>query len=234
MISSLFVKNKKQARKEIADLTNNNILNDFDITELRKKIEILFVDDENFRIIELLKKHRYNVTYKNDISDLNDALAYDIILCDIRGVGKEFDSPHEGAYLIKELKANYPRKVVIAYSGSTYDTTYTQYFNLADHVMLKDSTIDHWTNVLDSEIKKMVDPVVQWGKIRQELLDKGVSINVVSGLEDEYVSAIMSKNFDSFKNYGADRGDATKNVVNSVVKTLLVQLLVEGIINGSK
>ncbi len=59
-----------------------------DILKLRKKFEILFIDDEEIAYLENLKSNGFNVTYKTNITDIKDVSAYDIIMCDINGVGE--------------------------------------------------------------------------------------------------------------------------------------------------
>jgi hypothetical protein len=189
-------------RKDIIqDLQSNKILANNDIAKLRRKVEILVIDDESLPVANLLKKSNFNINHKEDISNIKDVEGYDIILCDIRGVGKEFESSKEGAYLIKEIRTIYPGKQIIAYTGSYYDATYNEYLKFADDVIEKATPIELWVDKLDNAISKLFDPIAQWEKMRMKLLEKDVSINIVGKIESKYVKAIKKKSFDNFEKF---------------------------------
>ena len=65
----------------------------------------------------------------DDIQDLNMLASYDLIISDIKGVGKYFDSEFEGAFLLSELKKMYPYKSFAAYTGSAYDPRITEFLS---------------------------------------------------------------------------------------------------------
>ena len=93
--------------KSIEDLNKPSLkLNKID----RIKVPILVIDDNDFEYLDHLKNHRFDITYFSDIQSIESANEYEIILCDINGVGKIFDSKYEGAHVISELykKSIYP------------------------------------------------------------------------------------------------------------------------------
>ncbi len=69
-------------------LNEKSIAKNYNIQELRHRVRILLIDDENFILEEPLKRQGFNITYKKDIDVLTDVEPYQIVLCDIRGVGK--------------------------------------------------------------------------------------------------------------------------------------------------
>jgi hypothetical protein len=66
----------------------------------RKQVPILIIDDEEFEYLDHIKTHRFDVEYFEDIQSIESAENYEIILCDIQGVGKKFKSKFEGAHVI--------------------------------------------------------------------------------------------------------------------------------------
>jgi len=217
---------------KIDDLKDYQLLNMIDISKLRRMVDILIIDDENVDdLIDGLRRHKFNVEYKSDIDSINDVVAHDIILCDIRGVGKKFHSSKEGAYLIKEIKNSFPSKSVIAYTASTYDATYNEYFKIADDVLSKGEDIDVWVSALDTQIKSSVDPILKWTKLRVQLLDQGMSTQILSKLESEYVKAVKGKSFDSFKKLAEKHysNENIKNVIQELIISLLVKIITGGI-----
>ena len=79
----VFIKNK------ISDLSEDATLKlTINISELRKYVSILIIDDNNFSPEKFLIANGYQVQHKTDIETIKDVEPYDIILCDIAGVGK--------------------------------------------------------------------------------------------------------------------------------------------------
>ena len=88
---------------QISDLNGEQILKDITLSKLKRNVDILIIDDEDFPLLDELKRHEFNIEYKNDISSLKDVEPYAIILCDVRGVGKFLGSVEEGAYLVSSI-----------------------------------------------------------------------------------------------------------------------------------
>ena len=174
-------------KKEIEELKHISLLNDVEIGTLRQQFKILVIDDEDFEPIEVIAIHNFHITHKRDIDTIYDVAAYDIILCDTRGIGKAYRSEFEGAYLIKEIRANFPRKIIVAYTASSYDPSYNEYLAEADHVQKKGTLGEDWVEVLDHLIRRSINPIEQWKKVREELLGHDVSLSTVRKLEDKYV-----------------------------------------------
>jgi len=84
------------------------------VQDLRKVVDVLIIDDEEFPPTDFLRNNNFRLTQKKDIDNVKDVSEYPIIMCDIRGVGKKLSTDYEGAYLIKEIKQSYPAKRVIA------------------------------------------------------------------------------------------------------------------------
>ena len=129
---------------KLSDLVEVTALQNMTIAELRNKVEILVIDDQDFAAEEYLIKNGFRIVHKRDIDNIRDVSAYAVVLCDIRGVGKNLGSTKEGAFVIKEIKAHYPAKQVIAYTGSSYDPAYNEYMNLADAVISKGISVEDW------------------------------------------------------------------------------------------
>ena len=199
------------------------------ITELRQKVNILIIDDEDFIGESYLRKNGFNITHKADIDTIKDVASYSVILCDIRGVGKQLGSSKEGAFIIKEIKANYPNKQVVAYTGSSYDEAYNEYMKQADAVISKGTSIDDWISILDTQIKKAVDPKFQWEKLRRFLLESGVSTASVASLEDKYVRAVKKKDFSGMLTSIDKTDKKAQEIISEFVSSVCVKLILGSI-----
>jgi hypothetical protein len=159
----------------------------------RSNSKIVIIDDEDFKYLDTLRSHDFNVTHLRDIEDFKAVAEYHIVLCDIKGVGKTFKSKFEGAHVIGEIRKLYPFKVIIAYTGHLFDPTFNKYFQVSDYVLKKDIDSEEWVEYLDRAINKAIDPIEQWGRIRKYLLEKDVSIINILLLEDSYVRSILQR-----------------------------------------
>lgn len=157
----------------------------------RRNIPILIIDDNEFEYLEILRNHGFSLTHSKDIDSIESVKAYEIILCDIKGVGKKFGSKYEGAHIIAEIRKKYPFKILIAYSALSHNPSYNSYFKLADDMMKKDSDSDEWIELLDYSIKKVTDVVMKWEKIRNYMIKKNISLFTITRLEDEYVTKLL-------------------------------------------
>lgn len=216
--------------KSISNLNGEAKLKRIPFSELKKRIEILIIDDEEFSYLDSLKKHEYNLTQKHDITDLRDVEAYKIILCDIRGVGKFLTSNFGGAYLIKQLKEKYPEKTIVAYTASEYDAKFQQFLNYADDIVPKGSfALEDWTSLLDRLLSEFSDPVKMWEKARKTLIEAGVSTLDIAKFESDYVKAIEKGKFESFQKLYEGKTDRGSEIMLSLFKALPVIL---GLIAG--
>ncbi len=159
----------------------------------RKEVSILVIDDNEFSYLELLRRHDFNIKQLNDIHDIQAVSSYDIVLCDIKGVGKHFGSPDEGGHLIQEIKKRYPFKILIGYSAKQHDPEFNRYFSLCDFIPKKDVGLDEWVDILDKAIADAVSPMNQWRAIHHQLVDMNIGSQQVVRLEDNFVRAVLHR-----------------------------------------
>ena len=190
----------------------------------RDRFKIAIIDDEDFVFLEELRKSGFDIRKYDDALDLQMFDSYPIIICDIKGVGKDFKSPMGGAFLIRELKKKYPLKAYAAYTGSTYDISINNYLEGVS-IIKKDIEIDDWCIEIDNLIRNISDPKEVWLKIRDILLKEEVDLISIANIEDEYVDIILNKNGD-FHNFPSAKKE---NTLNPDVRAV-VQSLVAGII----
>lgn len=222
----ILIKNKIIDLSERASLKMPN-----NIADIRRFAKILVIDDNTFSAEEFLKTNGYQIQHKEDIDSILDVEPYDIIMCDISGVGKKLGFDKEGARIIKEIHTQYPCKIIIAYSANTYDANYNKYFSLADFVAPKDLGIDDWIDVLDDQVSKVINPICQWKKIRTYLLENNVSTITVAQIEDKYVSSIEKKNFDLLTQFVDGNESKFSSIFTDFVSSLCAKVIL-GAIGG--
>ena len=216
-----FCKNKKYT---IQDL---NITGSSYSHAQRERFKIAFIDDEDFVYQSRLANLGFRINKYEDVQDLNMLSSYDIIISDIRGVGKSFNSEAEGAFLLHELKRTYPYKVYAAYTGSAFDVKINTYLS-GIQVIKKDISIEEWSAAIDSLISDISNPKRVWKRMRSELLDIEVPLTDLMKLEDEFVFKVLNNeslaDFPSGKIRSHLSQDAIK-IISSTAAALFAKLL---------
>lgn len=87
--------------------------------ELKTKIHVLFIDDEDFEYVESIRNAGWNVTQIQDLENLDDERLRraHIIFLDYVGVGTKLSPNEEGIGLLKAIQNKYPEKIIIFYSA---------------------------------------------------------------------------------------------------------------------
>ena len=205
---------------KISDTVRNERIHD-----LRKKTDVLVIDDEKFEPKEFLEGNNYRLTSKTDIDNVKDVSEYPIILCDIRGIGKKMSSSFEGAFLIKEIKENYPEKIVIAYTASQYDPSYNVYLQRADNILSKSLSTEEWLDVLDKYIFQAADPVYQWKILRDRLIILDIPLLDIAKLEDAFVKSFLKEEFTSFEKLGKSMDSEVTKIISDFVSNIVIKLI---------
>lgn len=168
----------------IADL--NTSRRAFSSIDIKSKIPILIIDDEEFLYKEDLRDEKYSIKCVKAIEDLCAASEYPIVICDVKGVGTQFNPEMGGAYVIRELKKKYPFKQYAVYSGSDYKL---ELMSNLDGVatIKKDAPLEMWRSYCDELIRRASDPKENWKTLRDFLLKNDVALTEVLMLESNFV-----------------------------------------------
>jgi hypothetical protein len=120
----------------------------------RSLVSIGVIDDGPFEPKRNLENVGYRVSLLGDPANIDIVLPHNIVLCDVQGVGHSLDPRKQGAFLIREIKAHFPDKYVIAYTGGSMNQTLTrEAIQSSDAFMKKDEIIEEWTEKLDGVIR---------------------------------------------------------------------------------
>ena len=193
----------------------------------RNEIPIAVVDNEEFEWEDELRRCNFFINQYEDVSSIRDLSEYPIVLCDIDGVGQNFGSDYEGAYIIKELKRRYPNKIIVAYSAYSFKPDYNEYFEMADFYFDKDRGFDKWEESLDESIRLATDPIEQWKKIRNFLISQEVPLYTIFKLEQGYIESVKSGSENELidKIESSDMPEEVKNSINNVASAAFFSLL---------
>jgi DNA-binding NarL/FixJ family response regulator len=159
--------------------------------DLRQSIKIAVIDDQPFAPEHNLKNNQFKIETFRDVQSVNQLAEFPIVLCDLQGVGMQLAADLQGAYLIEEIKANFPEKAVIAFTGGSANSAISRRAaKAADGYLRKDASIEEWRDLLDQHIRNLSDPVYVWKQLRLRLVKADIAPIELVKLEDAYVRSI--------------------------------------------
>lgn len=214
---------------EIRDFAKKDKLNKTQ-ADIRGAVKIAVIDDEKFQPMSNLKSYGYNITLLDDISKISEVEGFDIVLSDLMGVGVHFDKAIGGASVIKEIKANYPTKIVIAYTGARANSGEAiAAKDYCDHFLKKDADLTEWSEMLDAFVQQVIDPYKMWLNARDGLLDLELDLKDVLKLEDAYVRSVLARD-EEFKSIHqvlakADISGNARGIVQSLIASAIYGLI---------
>lgn len=171
----------------IEELVNNVELSLIEPIVIRGIANVLIVDNEvqsGMPMKESLQKHGFkNVEYYTALERITDVEKFDVILCDIQGVGESLGFK-DGFELATEIKRLYPSIGIIAFSANNIGKINK---TLIDDVLSKDVRLKNRNERIDAVAQKVFNPIEAWYIFRNRLLDKKVSIHTIAQLENLYV-----------------------------------------------
>ena len=168
LLAGFFIKKwKKSSNNEYANnnanITTNLINNNVNINVVEnenntviktdKAIQVLFIDDEKFDIIGVLKDAGWTNTKRiKDITNLDsvDLRNANVIFVDVNGVGKQLFPKDQGLGLAEAIKRKYPDKHVVLYSAVSHH--FHKALNVVDSILEKNADPYEFINILENYI----------------------------------------------------------------------------------
>lgn len=138
---------------------NNGTTPLFDYSQLKEsskdiklKTFILFIDDEKFNLVNILKQSGWlNTSSRKDIEDLDAQIVKqaNIIFVDINGVGTKLQFRNQGLGLAGALKDKYPNKKIIIYSAETTGNRFDKVLQKVDYCLPKNAEPYEFIQLVD-------------------------------------------------------------------------------------
>jgi hypothetical protein len=195
-----------------------------ELRELKQRNKIAIIDDKRFLMADAIKRHGFSVDeLGGDITSIDQVMAYPIVICDIKGVGKYFGSSYEGAHVLAEIRKAYPDKYLISFSGNSFDVSYNESLNSADTSATKDADIDSWVRILETGLKAVGDPKERWLRFRKTLVEKGIDAYDLFKLEEAFVKSIKEGRPGAMSSLAVP--DEVKELVKAFASVALTQII---------
>ncbi|WP_163714530.1 response regulator [Mangrovibacterium lignilyticum] len=132
----------------------------YDFNELKKRIRIVVVDDEEDSFpVKLFQTEGYAIDKWEKVLDYGklESGFYDIIVLDIQGVAMHI-SEDDGLGVLESLKSNNPAQIIIAFSQHSYDLSKSRFWELADEKIAKPSDFLKMKKIIDNLIVTKYKP----------------------------------------------------------------------------
>ena len=193
----------------------------------RDKVKICMIDDTPMNTSELNKMGYTQVRIMDAYGAIEDTEPYDVILCDIKGIGEKIDPVRQGIAVALDIKKMHPEKVVIQFSGQKpeeFDSDFKYNNMMIDGFIEKGKSTKDLVDKLDEICDAYWNPIKAWKFAERNLRREDNSNKVIAYLEDAYVKS-LEKNKDYIKVYkekmnGADLVNMSVGILNFLSQIL--------------
>jgi CheY-like chemotaxis protein len=167
-------------------------------TNGQKIISVAVIDDQPFPYTNSLEQSGYTVKVFSDYTrpkkqnsqrlKAENFGAFDIILCDIHGVGQAAFHELEGLQVMKTLREQFPFKVIIAYTGTPGDiASKLKPTTTVDSIFAKEWGIDDFLTNFSAISEIFITPAKRWIFLKRRLEHLDVSEAKIVKLRDSFV-----------------------------------------------
>lgn len=212
----------------------NSIISGLLVSDLSKKrkMEILYIDDEYYSAVKELEENQLNITYINDCSNPLIAMPFDIVLVDIQKIATKRGN-NEGIGLAIDIKKNFPEKKVFLYSmhdqlimkaykmieeTSIKYQAATQYKYIG--IIKKDTTSEELLKHIEKAIEETQATDYEWKHIKYKLMCKGTSENDITKIQKIYSDLKENKKIENVVEE-MERLSIDKSIVIGLIQILI-------------
>ena len=121
---------------------------------------ILFIDDESFNVVGILKDQGWKQTKLiKDVKSLNDEQVKQahIIFVDVNGVGRTLFPAKEGIGLASALKKRYPEKKIVIYSATRAGDRFDEELQGVDYRLAKNAEPYRFVQLVEKFAREIYD-----------------------------------------------------------------------------
>ena len=135
--------------------SNNDAFDIRKLESIKREVKILFIDDNYFKIVEILKKSGWsNVKLINELESFNqkEVMEANIIFVDIQGVGESLGYSRDGGLgLASVFKSDekYKDKKIILYSAEQSGNIFNETIRKVDATLKKDATVYEFEKIIE-------------------------------------------------------------------------------------
>ena len=185
-------KNVVKKYKSVDSLKDIYYKKSIDLIKNRSKIRICVLDDVGFDPQQLIKMGYTNVSVRENFDDISDFKNYNLVLCDVDGVGVQFNPVKQGIAIAEEITRAYsPFTQVAIYTGKELaDYEYQEIEGVK--VIEKNIPNSRLVEEIDEICQIFWNPIKTWDILENYFRKKKLSNKVIMILEDIFVNAAIN------------------------------------------
>ncbi|MBP2544641.1 response regulator [Acinetobacter guillouiae] len=196
-IFTLIVKYKsKNTYPETLEVSLENLLGK------QRKLKVAIIDDESFPWVDALESRGAKVTHFNDYckpttqvnqkTKIIDFSSFDIIICDVRGVGSTIYPDLDGVGVMEDLRNKYLFHVIIAYTGNPGAISSKLKKNdCLDMIFVKDWALEDFLLNYDKLAEVFKYPAARWKFIRKRLSHLDIGEKEIEMFRRSFVEDVL-------------------------------------------
>ncbi|MDZ7854845.1 hypothetical protein [Sphaerotilus sp.] len=173
-----------------------------DLFDDNRQIRVAIIDNDQFYWIDAIRQMGCKVEYFSDytkpLTQSNqkikpiDLSSYDLVICDLHGVGEQLYPGLGGVGVLMELRNKNPLQVIVAYTGDPGEVVKrTKKKDIVDATFCKDWSPEDFLFNLDELLKIYKLPKYRWEFIRKRLSYLEVPGGKVEAVRQKYVENII-------------------------------------------
>jgi len=151
------------------------------IDEIKAACNVLFVDDQKFDTVEILRKSNWHVARIKDVNSLDSTEVKNahVIFVDIKGVGRAMKFTDEGLGVAAAIKDRYPEKKVVVYSAVPEGDRFHKGLKKADDLLSKNADPYQFQTVLEKLSKEVFDVEECLIRLKSQIRDElGIQMDI--------------------------------------------------------
>ncbi|MFN5982688.1 MAG: hypothetical protein ACK479_04430 [Fluviicola sp.] len=172
-----------------------------DIEELKKRLRIVVIDDEDSFPVKLFQEAGYSIEKWDSVENYSklESGFYDIIVLDITGIARHI-SENDGLGVLEDLKRYNPTQIIIAYSQHSFDLSKAKFWQMADDHIAKPSDFLKIKRVINNLIETKFTSRRYLNSIEELIEHSNLSLN-----EKNKTKKYLSNTFNSNKKIDKDK-----------------------------
>lgn len=172
-----------------------------DIEELKKRLRIVVIDDEDSFPVKLFQEAGYSIDKWDSVENYSklESGFYDIIVLDITGIAKHI-SENDGLGVLEDLKRYNPTQIIIAFSQHSFDLSKAKFWQMADDHIAKPSDFLKIKRVINNLIETKFTSHRYLNSIEELIEHSNLSLN-----EKNNTKKYLSNTFNSNKKIDKDK-----------------------------
>lgn len=188
-------------------------------------LKIAVIDDSDFPWVQTLESKGHSVNVFRDYHKTStkasrkrlqayDLSSFDVIFCDIEGVGALAYPGSEGIGVIQDLRERNPLHIIVAFTGSParlLDPKTGKNLTAVDSVFQRDWGVDDFLLNFNSIMKIFLEPKERWKFIRSRLVHLDLSESKIMTAQRAFTQNVL------FLKYLGESTNISKNSIQKII-----------------